>query len=83
MTRGNISTHNTDADMGAAVAARSLGLGDALYKDIRPGEFFRFKADAVTARHVKLASGAYRAAADSNSAQFRTGSRTAVFRINP
>lgn len=33
-----IAAYHTDADMGAAVSAVSYGMGDALYKDIRPGE---------------------------------------------
>ena len=73
---------STNRDMGAAVAALAFNMGDALYKDIRPGERFRFKASPADARHEKLANGQYRlVAGDKNSPRYRTGSRTAVFRI--
>jgi hypothetical protein len=73
--------NDIDADMGAAVAAVSLGWGDALYSDIRPGERFRFKGMPDGRSYVKLASGSYRDAADSKARCWRTGQRTAVFRV--
>ena len=69
-----------DADMGAAVAARLVAIGDALYKDVPRGGLFRFKASAYGECFVKLARG-YRRFDQPSGHIFRTGQRAAVFRL--
>ncbi len=74
--RHNIEQHNLDADMGAAAAAESFGLGNALFKDLQVGNLFRFRFPAdimrkTTRGYVDISK---------PDKEWKTGQRTAVWR---
>lgn len=77
--QNNIAAFNVDADMGAAVAASALGIGDALYKNLPCGGLFRFHTGNTV--FVKLSRG-YREAHNASAPTFATGQRTAIFRLS-
>ena len=73
-----IDRHNIDKDMGAAVAAVSLNIGNALFKDIPDGDLFRF---AHSHELFVKRNGKYREFKSVGGRWFKTGQRTAVFRV--
>jgi len=70
----NIERHNVDLDSGAAAWGESLGLGNALFKEVPLGASFRFASSPQ--RYIKTRGG-YKAPGIPT--QFKTGARTAVF----
>lgn len=71
-----MSVSREDAAFGATI---SYGLGDTLFKWLKPGEQFRFKASPPEEVFTKTARG-YRA---QDGRTYRTGQLTAVFKVTP
>lgn len=66
---------------GVLAMARDLGIGDTLFEHLTTGDRFRFAASPPDETLVKLARGTYRL--EGRTRVYRTGSRTAVFRLDP
>jgi hypothetical protein len=65
---------NVDADMGALVAARTLEIGNSIFKNVPLGGTFRFANSTLELRKVSF--NRY----SDGTATYSTGQRAAVFR---
>lgn len=73
--RNNIETYNAECDSDAHLWARELGLGPCLFKCVPIGAKFVFsKGDSPLTKTAKGYT-------DENNRRFKTGARTAVFRL--